>query len=189
MSEKSEKRRCLHDELFSLTLMATVQRAHVYAPGVGRRLRSSFQQALQRELEALAAKYQAPVSERDHYKNIGRLADDLSRKCRSALRAGRFRIGPAQKALNLHLKYRWCLGEIPAPPHCQFDYQIIRGLGRSEKWTEMDSLDQYKALVRAARQAAGRQSLPEWELKQYNRTPMVKKVFLRKPSRTIRGAS
>lgn len=52
MIERSEKQRYLHDELFSLTLMGTVQRAHVYAPGAAPDLRASFQRELRAELEA-----------------------------------------------------------------------------------------------------------------------------------------
>jgi hypothetical protein len=44
-----------------------------------------------------------------------------------------FRVGTAQKALNLYLKYLWCLGEIKTPPHCPFDRGIIQMLPVSER--------------------------------------------------------
>ena len=55
---------------------------------------------------------------------------------------GRFRIGVAQKALNLYLKHLWCLDWIYEPPHCPFDNGIIRLLRptpRETLWTQMDS--------------------------------------------------
>ena len=109
---KSERTRFLHNELFSMTLMATVQRGRVY----------------------------------------------------------RIRIGSAQKALNLFLKYLWCIGEAPEPPHCPFDFQIISKLPPAVRcnWTELDSIETYRALVAAAKTAAAGQSLAEWELAEYN---------------------
>lgn len=44
-----------------------------------------------------------------------------------------FRIGSAQKALNLYRKYLWCLGYIPFPPHCPFDATIIDQLPVCQK--------------------------------------------------------
>ncbi len=49
-----------------------------------------------------------------------------------------FRVGIAQKALNLYLKYLWCLGKITEPPHCPFDSIIISEIKCNIKWTEMD---------------------------------------------------
>jgi hypothetical protein len=98
------------------------------------------------------------------------MATVLSHRYGEALRDGRFRIGPAQKALNLYLKYMWCVGEIPTPPHCPFDSKIIYHLRGCEdvKWTKLVSLDEYMKLVRTARQEAKGRSLAEWELKVFN---------------------
>ena len=160
----------LADECFSMTLMAAVQRANVYRKGSSERVRNRFRRALRGHLEQLAKSYSQSVSETNHLNNIGRLADNLSQSHPDALVKGRFRIGCAQKALNLYLKYMWCLGNIPSPPHCPFDYQIIsRLLGCKDlTWTELDSICDYKRLVAAARAQAGSILLAEWELKLYN---------------------
>jgi hypothetical protein len=80
-------------------------------------------------------------------------------------------VGPAQKALNPFLKYQWCAGWIPSPPHCPFDALIIGQLPATLRTarTALDDLRHYQRLVDAARQAAGGLSIAEWELHLYDR--------------------
>lgn len=103
--------------------------------------------------------------------NISTLADTLSLLHTTVLKDGRFRIGSAQKALNLFLKYLWCIGEIPTPPHCPLDYKIIQKLPPPARrnWTEIETIDDYKSLVAEAKKLAGSQPLAEWELQLYNK--------------------
>lgn len=160
----------LLDECFSLTLMATVQRGHVYREGAEERLREDFRRGLRTGLEALATSYGTKVPDADHLRNIASLAENLSKAHAKALKGGRFRIGSARKALNLYLKYLWCLGEIPTPPHCPFDDEVISRLReyRGPKWTKLETVPQYEQLLKAARQVAGDTMLAEWELDLYN---------------------
>src|SRR5687768_4865176 len=169
MDESAARRNFLRDEFHRLTLQATVQRASVYIRGVPERDRSSFQSGLRRALDNLAPEYAKSVREERHCDNIARLADSLSAQHGLILAGGRFRIGPAQKAVNLFLKYLWCTGDIPTPPHCPFDARIILLLPPVDRinWTTMDSVDSYRRLVAAARRLAGKQSLAEWELHAY----------------------
>src|SRR5438552_12291460 len=125
MSE-TEKHKFLHDELFSLTLMATVQRGKIYTEGTTEAQRLPLQNELRQILEDIAKLYEQVVSEDAHCSNISTLADGLSRSHATVLKDRRFRIGSAQKALNLFLKYLWCIGKIPTPPHCPFDFQVIQ---------------------------------------------------------------
>jgi hypothetical protein len=172
MKNRLERRRFLHDELFSLTLMATVQRGRLYAPNVNGDRRAEFQKSLRQQLERLAKQYGGSVSESAHLRNIECLSARLSESHSSILREGRFRVGSAQKALNLFLKYLWCMGEIRIPPHCPFDRGVIQRLPPRVRrnWTEIERLDQYKALVEAAKRIAAPSSLAEWELALYNRS-------------------
>lgn len=78
----------------------------------------------------------------------------------------RFRIGIAQKALNLYLKYPWCLGIISRPPHCPFDGNILAEVGVFDNWTQMDDPMRYREWVSAAERKAG-EALAEWELKRF----------------------
>lgn len=163
----------LRDEFFTLTLMATVQRARVYVPGAAPDARWSFHRALRSSLERLEAVYRQPVSEEDHIRNIVALADELSTVNADVLVGGRFRIGTAQKALNLYLKYLWCLGKVPSPPHCPFDSRVIDKLPEycGMSWTALDDPARYRELVAAAKARAGSMSLAVWELRAFNDAP------------------
>ncbi|MBL8998311.1 MAG: hypothetical protein JNL44_13445 [Gemmatimonadetes bacterium] len=164
-------RRFLLDQCHGMVLQATVQRAKIYNPRANENLRNQFRIGLRRILDEAAAHYRRRVDEAAHTRRIGRIASTLSGRHARALRGGRFRIGPAQKALNLFLKYQWSAGWIAEPPHCPFDAQIIKLLPASVSvpWTELDDLDAYRRLVTAARARASGQSLARWELAAYDR--------------------
>jgi hypothetical protein len=160
--------RFLLDEFFQLTLAATVQRAKVYAGGVSERDRKEFQNSLRKKLFDLWPRY-AAGQKKLHNANIKQLAKELSEQHGDLLRGRRFRIGPAQKALNLFLKYLWCAGILRvSPPHCPFDRNIIQNIGEDINWTELDTMREYRQLVTAARRAAKGVGLALWELNKYN---------------------
>jgi hypothetical protein len=160
----------LCDEFFSLTLMAAVQRGNVYAVEASELVRKGFRFELQRKLEEMALGYSTLVAEELHLNNICLLADYVSKNHSPALKAGRFRIGTAQKALNLYLKYLWCVGAILEPPHCPFDFQIIKRLQGVDhiRWTKLDKIEQYEQLVIAAKKVANPLTVAQWELSAYN---------------------
>ena len=167
----------LEQQFLSMSIMATAQRGHLYRKVVNESERKKndserkkFRSDLGFELKRLTEQYQKGISEPAHITNIAKLADDMSVKHANALNEGRFRVGSAQKALNLHLKYMWCMGTIPTPPHCPFDYLILSRIPacRNVKWTQLDSLPEYEKIVRHAKNTAGNISLAEWELSLYN---------------------
>lgn len=172
---ESNQRQFLRDQFHALTLAATMQRAGVYVAGLDESQRSPVHEGLRRTLDELAAGYSAAVSEEDHLAHIVHLAERMSREHEAVLNGGRFRIGPAQKALNLFLKYLWCSAEIPEPPHCPFDQRIIVLLPTPVRcnWTSLDDIAGYERLVEAARTLAGPLSLAEWELDAYNRVSIA----------------
>ena len=165
-----EADRFLLDEMHRLTLQATVQRAAIYRPGIPEREHIAVRGTLRAALDDLSAVYQAPVPDERHVANIEALSGRITTAHRGVLRGSRFRIGPAQKALNLFLKYLWCLGRIPMPPHCPFDARVIALLPADVRctWTDLDSVAAYRRLVDAGRQLAGDVPLAEWELAAYN---------------------
>lgn len=167
---KKHKENFLADEFFSLVIQATFQRSPTYEEKAHDRQKVEFKYDLRGELEKLSEIYKNPVSEGDHITNIKNLSNSLSTKHSACLINGRFRIGSAQKALNLHLKYMWCLGLIPEPPHCPFDSIIIKKLpvNVAKNWTELDDIEDYKVLVNAAKLLAVDNNLPSWELVVYN---------------------
>jgi hypothetical protein len=115
--------------------------------------------------------YRKTVSDDAHIASIVFLSDHLSATHRDKLHGGRFRIGTAQKALNLYLKYLWCLGLIETPPHCPFDSKVIDMLPANERvdWTALNDIEKYKGLVLSARILSRGMPLAEWELRLYNR--------------------
>jgi hypothetical protein len=171
MRTPSIQQRFLEDNLSQLTLGAIVQRGRVYRPGLSETARRSLHGELRAALRECASAYADPVSDEDHVKNIVALADRISGLCGDVLAGGRFRLGSAQKALNLHLKYRWCLGWCPQPPHCPFDAIVLARIPgwHGPTWTALDSVDDYRRLVAAARACANPESLPVWELNLYQR--------------------
>ena len=157
-------------EVWYLTMLASFQRVRIYADpsNPSNHLVRGY---LRDELSALTPHYTAgPVSDARHIANVQHLADTLSSRCESLLFEKRFRIGVAQKALNLYLKYLWCIGQVPEPPHCPFDRTVIQELEGCQgiSWSQFDDLDTYEQLVAAARRKASPLSLSEWELRFFN---------------------
>jgi len=166
-----DQRAFIEAELFQLTLAAVTQRAKVYRSKLTEEKRKPVHVTLRKKLFGLTSRYNVSVSDASHIATIRSLSKSISVKHADVLNGG-FRIGCAQKALNLHLKYRWCLGEIPEPPHCPFDSRVLRWIPgwKSKRWTAMNSIDEYVRLAAAARIVAGAQSLAMWELAVYNST-------------------
>lgn len=163
----------LLDELFSMTLAATVQRSTTYQKDVTEEKKNIFRRDLQRSLVSLSEQYRTQVSEPTHCKNIQALAKELSIKHGKILDDGHLRIGSAQKALNLYLKYLWCLGRIEMPPHCPIDRAILDEIQKktgykSVGWTRLDSITLYEEIIHKAKTVAGKLALSEWELQFYN---------------------
>jgi formylmethanofuran dehydrogenase subunit E-like metal-binding protein len=98
-----QKQLFISDEIFSLTLKATVTRVKFYASNAKEKHRADFRGSLRRQLEDTAKKYVTTVSEEDHIRHIVNLAKTLTKSHSTYLDGSRFRIGRAQKALNLYL--------------------------------------------------------------------------------------
>ena len=164
----------LKSQLFQLTVAATLQRNKVYAAGVTDTERRNFRIALHAQLASITPFYSARVDGPAHEASVSSIADAMSGSHARLLQDGRFRIGTAQKALNLWLKYLWCANLLPvAPPHCPFDRIIIQGhLPRSVhhiNWTTLDNISDYRVLWEAADKLATAESLSiaQWELIAY----------------------
>jgi hypothetical protein len=167
---EKQKKRFLDDAFFSLTVRSTFKRSKTYRKGVKESDKAEFKAALRERLTKLAQQYMTDVDDDSHVKNIEHLADGLGKEFAQVLEDGRFRIGSAQKALNLYLKYLWCTEQICMPPHCPFDNTIINELPGCDSinWTTLDNIESYKRLVTAARTKAGVVPLALWELETYS---------------------
>lgn len=176
-----EKKKSLINQAIATSIIAAFQHAGVYVAGLKDNdpRKNSLRKELADRLRSLGEKYHERVTREQHCQNIEDLANTLTEnyKGTALLRKERFRIGIAQKALNVYLKNLWCLGEItPPPPHCPLDRQIIDRLGlksseRSEyDWTKLKKIERYKELISLCDKEArkkGFQNITEWELEVY----------------------
>jgi hypothetical protein len=166
----SKQHEFLHDETWILAWAGSVQRAGLYRGGTTEAARAAFRQAAIEWIDNhILPAYDQPVDEATHLRHLLQIQTTLTGLSSArAVLADNYRLGHAQKALNLLLKYRWCMGWIPEPPHCPID-RIVLGettLAGSMNWTEIDRIEDYDraiAAVRACATATG-QSIACWEL-------------------------
>ena len=175
MAIENDKRRFLCYELGLLSLKAALstrdREAPVYAKGIKFHQRTKEKKVLRGVLEKLEQLYAAGgVLEEQHVEFIQRTADEVSKSLGNKLHNGRFRIGIAQKLINLHLKYLWTTGFIKEPPHCPID-GIIRDKAKltNYDWTTNDSIEDYKRAIEDLKKVANGKSLSVWELEEFRR--------------------
>jgi len=154
-------------------LGAAFQRVQIYTDEVAEAKKEKFKHELADHLRNMEQQYRLPVSSEKHCRNIERLAFELSGSHKKILKGGHFRVGVAQKAINIYLKLIWCYGWIPEPPHCPLDSIVLKEIGdTTTKWTKMNSIEEYKRAIQRVRshirQKRIGQSLSEWELDIWN---------------------
>lgn len=168
------KQKYLTGELWILSWAASVQRARLFRPGVQEPVRRGFRvKVLNYAERELLPQYQEIVPERRHEQNIEHLAEFGSTIGKDVLDADGYRIGTAQKLLNLQLKYLWCLGLVDEPPHCPVDSIVIADTKLRGKvaWTRIRTISEYQEVIAALRVQAesAKMSLARWELFTYQR--------------------
>ena len=172
----------LERETLALAVMGALSRNHTYSCQDDRK-KEEFRGALRGCLNSLLEEYRAEegVSEDRHVANIKALSSGMSERYGGILKGGKFRIGAAQKALNLYLKYAWAREIIPEPPHCPIDSTVLEKIEKCPKsvrcpicrcvtWTKMRTAEQYVHFIKKARKKADAkgQSLARWELGFFN---------------------
>lgn len=174
MPLSTAKRRFLSYELGLLTLKAALstrdKKWPIYSPAMKDHQRGEAKEAFREILIEIEQKcVTVSLNEADHILYIKSVADRLSDLLTTSLHQSRFRIGVAQKMVNLHLKYLWVAGIAQEPVHCPID-GIIRDLsGIQYDWTRSDSTEEYKLAVAALTAVAGTKSLSQWELEAFRR--------------------
>lgn len=179
-----EKRKFLNNEILSSSIFAGLARGHVYnKQEVNENDKKNFKNTLKCKLDEHSKSYKTKIKDVEHVENIKQFSDGMSIKFGKILEGNRFRIGTAQKILNLYLKYLWVLGWIPEPPHCPFDSIVINKLELDPeiKFTKFDSIKDYRKLVTVASQKAKDEklSIAQWELKFWNQK--IIKINSQKP--------
>jgi hypothetical protein len=166
------KKSFLRKRALSLTVGASTRRGNMYTAALTESQRRLIQRTIRERLTSLESIYRNAVTEQDHIANISALANTVSKEHSGLLNDGRMKFGHAQKAVNLYLKHMWCLGEIPAPPHCPLDANILRklpGFG-NVRWTQIDDPTIYRSIIDVAKRIATAKglSLAEWELNEFD---------------------
>jgi hypothetical protein len=167
----------VEEVLFSSAFSAAVQHSKTYSGDVSPDCKNWIRAELKVLLQAIrtsSAYLVGGVSEDVHRRTIQDFASDVGRICGQHLHENKFRIGTAQKLLNLYLKLYWCIGEIAEPPHCPIDRVIIGALDpkyHDINWTTLDDLALYQQLIDAVKSLASggddQLSVAAWELKNY----------------------
>jgi hypothetical protein len=169
---KDERLSFLRDECLTLSISGALQRSRTYLPSANTqdKEKTKMRNYFRKSLLELSAQYESSIPESEHLRNIQRLATSVSMGFSHLLEGGHLRIGVAQKALNLYLKYLWCLDLIPQPPHCPIDSIILSHIPKysSLKWTAIDAIEDYAQVVQEAKSIAGLCSLAEWELTKWS---------------------
>jgi hypothetical protein len=116
------------------------------------------------------------INEERHFREIENIAHTIStnKKYFGLLHESRFRIGIAQKLLNLTLKYLWCIDKVKEPLHCPIDSIVISKIQpqiSNTIWTKLDSMDEYRICINAIKTIANKKnmSIAQWELDIWNR--------------------
>lgn len=156
------------EQALTNSVNAALLRGFVYSKRSPLEAREAFKEDWKNALRK-AVGTRKKISEDLLLKNIEKIAAAMSRKHGRILVKKKMRVGTSQKALNLYLKYLWCLGKISEPPHCPLDARILaKARLYDAKWTHLDSIAKYKQWIKGCGKAVertGAGSLAEWELR------------------------
>jgi len=183
-----QKESFLNYEIWMLTTNGGLARSGVYCnkPIPTEESRKQFRDFLHRTIKSLClTEYSdARVDDAIHCDNIVALKSTIESNFADTqvLANDEIAIGVVQKLLNLYLKYKWCLGQIPSPPHCPIDriiLNIVNGdleapakMKTIPAWTKIKTIDEYKKLISLIRKVADQKQYPsiaEYELKEFQR--------------------
>lgn len=162
----------IQNEIWTLTFGAAFQRANIYESNAPEIEKVYFKQKMRGTVEnVIFHDYQKPVEDNRHIENIFRLSE-FSKNFAPILRNGQINFGVSQKILNLYLKYQWCLGFIPEPPHFPVDRRIqeILRLSPVLSWTQMKDEKDYIRIVNQVRDKVNEnESIAAYELMTFSR--------------------
>jgi hypothetical protein len=152
------KKEFIESEIWMLTVGASFQHANVYKPNVKLDAieKKYFKNMLHGFIKNLVeSRYSKIVNDEDHIQNI-RSVSEFSKNDATILTNGKLNFGVSQKMLNLYLKYHWCLGNIPTPPHFPVDRIIQQKLKLNPiAWTQMDGekgIQDYRRIIAVAKE-------------------------------------
>lgn len=102
------------------------------------------------------------------------------------LKKNKLSFGIAQKAVNLFLKYLWCLNiSKQLPPHCPIDGQILKEIkwnsrkemGMAKNWSDFERRD-YEWAINIIKGEANKIPVTHWELMKWKSSLKMNKKIL-----------
>lgn len=159
---------------------ASVQRANIYkkqteaGKSTHEKQKKEFRRFIKRHVrrKILPQYSNAQVLPNLHIQNLQNLVR-IGTDFGSQVLKKEYKLGVAQKFLNLTLKYHWCMGWIPEPPHCPVDRIILSETHLEGKlnWTDITDLNVYEQAIDAINIKALEKnlSLAEYELQVFSR--------------------
>ena len=168
----------LERETLTFTISGALGHNPTYCCNVAEKRKNEFRDSLRDQLSCKLEEYKEGRVQNDrHVANIEALSSILSEHHREILIDSKFRIGTAQKALNLYLKYSWARGIIEEPPHCPIDSIVLKEIKKcpsdaqcqicpNTTWTKICTIQEYLHFIDKARIEADAQgqTLARWEL-------------------------
>ena len=169
------KEKVIDGMIIRLTFDGGFQRSRIYRSNVSDVKRREFRKYLALELPKIlmSIRKSKRYCDDNHCKMIEKFSSNITEKFSRILHRKKFRIGNAQKFLNLYWKVAWILKKTSSRPiHCPFDSIVMKKLPRNVRvaWTKFDTINEYKLLVEAARKAAGAMNIADWEMELYWKT-------------------
>lgn len=163
-------------EFWILSVQAAFQRSNVYKKEATEKERIEFRRELKTSVDnELVSQYHNPVSEKQHEENIQKLCTYSKEEYEHLFEKGSLNIGVSQKLLNLYLKYQWCNGWIPTPPHFPVDRIIQQKIKVKplKPWTQFENIEEYRTVIKCAKEYLEKEttytSLAEMELHLFSR--------------------
>jgi len=160
----------LKSDLFMNSWSAAVQHNKVYADGVKEREKYDLLIDIEEYVNKLSKQYKHFVSEDDHIDNIENIKNYIEEKYSRILYENIIRVGTVQKFFNLLLKYYWSCSFISEPPHCPVDRIVLQTIKINNiNWTEIESINDYKSVIKQIKERIGGKTLSQWELNAWKR--------------------
>src|SRR5262245_61793553 len=118
MATRKLKTKVVSGILIRLTFDGAFQRAKIYAKSIPEEKRKALRKYITFELPKTlrANEKRKQYSDKDHYNTIRRFSDHVTEAFKNMLEQKRFRIGNAQKFINLYWKVAWLLGQSSMRP-------------------------------------------------------------------------
>lgn len=162
----------LIEEIWLLTFGGAFQHSGIYKAKTKEKERTYFRTKLRGFIEhVILVTYENEVDDIQHLENIKSICE-YTANFEEILKAP-INIGISQKLLNLALKYYWCLGILPEPPHFPVDRIIQLKIYKQPlvNWTQLICTDIYMQIVNDVRVLAKKenQSVAHWELVNFDR--------------------